>query len=67
MTEQEVTLAVCNVLMQACGELPGVQAGEAFDAILDGAYRRIWDGNVIDDYEHCRLDDCNDLGYYSSE
>lgn len=42
-------------------------AGVAFDAILDGEYRRIWDGNVIDDYEFGRLDDNNDLGYYSSE
>ena len=52
---------------QVVGEFPGVSAESTFDAILDGGYRKVWDENVIEDYEHCRLDDCNDLGYYSSE
>ena len=42
-------------------------AGMTFDALMDGEYRRTWDENVIEDYELCRLDDCNDIGYYSSK
>lgn len=49
------------------GEFKGVSPGTVFDSILDGEYRRVWDENVIDDFEHCRLDDNNDVGYYSSE
>lgn len=50
-----------------CGEFPGVSAGTAFDTILDGEYRKTWDDNMIEDYEHCRLDSWNDVGYYSSK
>ena len=38
-----------------------------FDTIMDGAYRRIWDSNVIEDFEICRLTDYDDIGYYSSK
>lgn len=55
------------VSLQVRGEFPGVSAGTAFDSILDGGYRKIWDENLIEDYELCRLDDCNDVGYYSSK
>lgn len=58
---------VCLYLVQVCGEFVGVSAGTVFDTILDGGYRKTWDENVIEDYEMCRLDDCNDLGYYSSK
>jgi len=44
-----------------------VSADTFFDTILDGGYRRTWDENVIEDYDICRLDDNNDVGYYSSE
>ena len=57
-------LCICA---QICGEFVGVSAGTAFDALLDGDYRKSWDENVIDDYEVGRLDDCNDVGYYSSK
>lgn len=42
-----------------------MSAGTAFDTLLDGEYRRMWDENVIEDYELCALDGTNDIGYYS--
>ena len=58
---------VHGVLLQLRGEFLDVSAATAFDSILDGEYRKIWDENLIEDYEVCRLDDCNDVGYYSSK
>ena len=49
------------------GEFKDVSADTFFDTILDGSYRRTWDENMIDDFDICRLDDNNDVGYYSSE
>jgi len=51
--------------MQLRGEFHDVSAGTAFDTLLDGEYRRMWDENVIEDYELCALDGTNDIGYYS--
>ncbi len=53
--------------VQIIGKFEGVSPDTVFDAILDGGYRRTWDDNVIEDYEICRLDDNNDVGYYSSK
>lgn len=44
-----------------------MSAGTVFDTVLDGAYRKTWDENVIEDYELGRLDEWNDVGYYSSK
>ena len=48
-------------------EFHGISASTAFDTIMDGEYRKTWDENVIEDYEICRLNDWNDIGYYSSK
>lgn len=63
----EVTKQPCLYDLQIVGEFKGVSAGAVFDTVLDGEYRSTWDENVIEDYEICRLDDCNDIGYYSSK
>lgn len=52
-------------MARVIGEFPEVSAGTVFDTLLDGKYRRIWDENMIADFEYCRLDDYNDVGYYS--
>ena len=38
-----------------------------YDVLHDADYRRIWDDNMLECYEICQLDRCNDIGYYSSE
>ena len=48
-------------------EFQGISASVAFDTIMDGEYRRLWDENVIDDFEICRLNNFDDIGYYSSK
>ncbi len=51
---------------QVFGVFKGVKASTAFDVIMDSQFRRSWDDSVIDDADICKLDDCNDIGYYSS-
>lgn len=53
------------VLIQVRGEIENVTAATVFDMLLDGEYRKMWDENVIEDYELCALDSTNDVGYYS--
>ena len=48
-------------------EFQGISASVAFDTIMDGEYRKLWDENVIEDFEICRLNNFNDIGYYSSK
>ena len=48
-------------------EFQGISASVAFDTIMDGEYRKLWDENVIEDFEICRLNDFDDIGYYSSK
>ena len=48
-------------------EFQGISANVAFDTIMDGEYRKLWDENVIEDFEICRLNNFNDIGYYSSK
>ena len=54
-----------SVVIQVRGEIENVSAGTVFDMLLDGDYRKMWDENVIEDYELCALDSTNDVGYYS--
>lgn len=54
-----------SVLIQVRGEIEDVPAATVFDMLLDGDYRKMWDENVIEDYELCALDSTNDVGYYS--
>ena len=66
----DVWFVLCTFVVffvQVCGEFKGVTAGTMFDTILDGDYRRAWDDHVLEDFEICRLDDNNDIGYYGSE
>lgn len=53
------------VFIQVRGEIENVTAATVFDMLLDGEYRKMWDENVIEDYELCALDSTNDVGYYS--
>lgn len=34
---------------------------------MDGEYRKRWDEGSIVDYDICKLDGYNDIGYYASE
>ena len=43
-----------------------VSAGTAFDVLMDPEYRSHWDDASIRDFDICKLDDSNDLGYYAS-
>ncbi|KAL9974023.1 hypothetical protein ACROYT_G020552 [Oculina patagonica] len=36
-----------------------------YDVLHDGDYRRSWDDNMLECFEICQLDRCNDIGYYS--
>ena len=53
--------------MQIRGELTDVSGETTFDVLMDGPYRKTWDDVMLQDYEPCRLDDNNDIGYYLSE
>ena len=44
-----------------------VSGETTFDVLMDGPYRKTWDDVMLQDYEPCRLDDNNDIGYYLSE
>ena len=48
-------------------EFQGISASVAFDTVMDGEYRKLWDENVVEDFEICRLNNFNDIGYYSSK
>ncbi|XP_064404303.1 START domain-containing protein 10-like [Halichondria panicea] len=52
-------------MAKVCGVFKGVKASTAFDVIMDSQFRRSWDDSVINDADVCKLDDCNDIGYYS--
>lgn len=42
-----------------------VSAATAFDVLMDPVYRITWDDAAIRDYDICKLDGYNDIGYYA--
>ena len=44
-----------------------VSAGTAFDVLMDQDYRPNWDDASIKDFDICKLDGYNDIGYYASK
>jgi hypothetical protein len=42
-----------------------VSAGTAFDVLMDQDYRPNWDDASIKDFDICKLDGYNDIGYYA--
>ena len=44
-----------------------ISAATAFDVIMDPDYRPTWDDVAVRDYDICKLDGYNDIGYYASK
>ena len=44
-----------------------ISAATAFDVLMDPDYRHIWDDAAMRDYDICKLDGYNDIGYYASK
>ena len=44
-----------------------VSSGTAFDVLMDQEYRPNWDDASIKDFDICKLDGYNDIGYYASK
>lgn len=44
-----------------------MSAGTAFDVLMDPDYRPNWDDASIRDFDICKLDGYNDIGYYASK
>lgn len=42
-----------------------VSADTVFDVVMDQEYRSTWDNAAIRDFDICKLDGCNDIGYYA--
>jgi hypothetical protein len=42
-----------------------ISAATAFDVLMDPDYRHIWDDAAMRDYDICKLDGYNDIGYYA--
>lgn len=55
-----------NVL-QIRGDYSDVRASTLYDVIHDPIYRSTWDPNILEGKEICRIDNCNDIGYYASK
>lgn len=52
-------------LIKVVTKFNDVSCSLMYDVLHDGDYRRCWDENMVDCYEICQLDRCNDIGYYS--
>ena len=44
-----------------------VSAATAFDVLMDPDYRSNWDDASVRDFDICKLDGYNDIGYYASK
>lgn len=44
-----------------------ISAAIVFDVIMDQDYRPTWDDASIRDFDICKLDGYNDIGYYASK
>jgi hypothetical protein len=49
------------------GEYDDVTAAALYDVIHDPIYRKIWDPNIIEGREICRINDTSDIGYYAMQ
>ena len=61
------TRIVCRLLIQFHTVFKDVSAGTAFDVLMDQDYRPNWDDASIKDFDICKLDGYNDIGYYASK
>ncbi|XP_065176172.1 START domain-containing protein 10-like [Sycon ciliatum] len=52
-------------MLKARIDYADVEATTLYDVLHDPYYRRVWDENMVDGFEICRLDANNDIGYYS--
>ena len=53
--------------LQLHTQFTDVTAGTAFDVLMDQDYRSNWDDASITDFDICKLDGSNDIGYYASK
>ena len=44
-----------------------MSAATAFDVVMDPDYRLTWDDASMADFDICKLDGYNDIGYYASK
>ena len=44
-----------------------ISAATVFDVVMDQDYRPNWDDASITDFDICKLDGYNDIGYYASK
>jgi len=56
--------SVCS--LQIRGTYGDINAATLYDVIHDPVYRPTWDPNILEGKEICRIDSCNDIGYYAS-
>jgi hypothetical protein len=54
-------------VLQIRGDYSDVTAATLYDVIHDPVYRSTWDPNILEGKEICRIDNCNDIGYYASK
>jgi len=47
--------------------LKGLPASVLYDVLHDAEYRKSWDANMVEGFEICQIDACNDIGYYSAQ
>jgi len=52
-------------IVRIWAKINGVKAPTLYDVLHDPDYRKTWDENMVDGYRIERLDDNNDIGYYS--
>lgn len=52
-------------LIKVVANFQDVSLSLMYDVLHDADYRRCWDDNMLECFEICQLDRCNDIGYYS--
>jgi len=58
------------LMLMCCVQIRGiysdVKVSTLYDVLHDSVYRKMWDPNILDGQEICRIDANNDIGYYAS-